>query len=146
VAATASSRDRAIDVALWLGAVACAGATVAYSLLVTPPAEAAATFGDKALHAAAYLATGLCLLLAAVWRPGRGQGPFPSSGPRIWAGIVVAGTAIELVQGLIPLRRAEALDIVADLVGASAALAVVALLRRAAAVEPIRLRRRSRRP
>jgi VanZ family protein len=61
--------------------------------------------------------TGL-LLLAAVWRPGRGDGAFPQAGEVIVGAIVALGIAIEVLQGEFFHRNANPRDVVADLAGA----------------------------
>ena len=129
---TSSRADRAIDAVLWAAGLLFAGITLVYSLVPTPPQDAFA-IGDKWLHTASYFATSLCLLLAAVWRPGRGDGPFPGWSPPGAVALVVAGAAIEVAQGLFTSRDAGLADVVADLVGVGAALLVHALLKKMAA-------------
>ena len=124
--------DRAIDAALWAAGLLFAGITLVYSLVVTPPQGGALAISDKSLHIASYFATCLCLLLAAVWRPGRGDGPFPTWGLRGAIALVAAGAAIELVQAAFTSRQAELADVMADLIGVSAALLMHGLLRRMA--------------
>jgi VanZ family protein len=128
----ASRADRAIDAALWTAGLLFAGITLTYSLAVTPPQSEALSISDESLHIAAYFATGLCLLLAAVWRPGRGDGPFPTWGLRAAVALVSVGAAVELAQGLFTSRQAELTDVLADLIGAGAALGLHELLRRRA--------------
>jgi VanZ family protein len=130
-----SRTDRAIDATLWGAGLLSAGITLAYSLVVAPPQSDAFTVSDKALHFAAYFATSLCLLLAAVWRPGRGDGPFPTWGLRGAMGLVAAGALIELVQGAFTARQPELIDVVADLLGVGAALLLHGLMRK---VTPVR--------
>ena len=125
-----TSADRAIDAALWTAGLAFAGITLVYSLLVSPPHSDAFAISDKSLHVAAYFATGMCLLLAAVWRPGRGDGPFPTWGVRGVVALVAAGVLIELVQAAFTSREAEFTDVVADLLGVSAALLLHGALRK----------------
>ena len=127
----ASRTDRAVDAALWAGGLAFAVITLVYSLVATPPQDALA-ISDKSLHIAAYFATSLCLLMAAVWRPGRGDGPFPTWGLRGAITLVAAGAAIELLQGAFTSRQAELTDVIADVIGMSAALGLHMLLRRRA--------------
>ena len=55
-------------------------------------------FADKIGHGLMYFATFLCFLLAAVWRPGRGDGLFPTMALPFAIGVVIAGTAIEVLQ------------------------------------------------
>jgi hypothetical protein len=127
-----SRTDRAIDAGLWASGLLFAGITLVYSLVVAPPEGGALAVGDKWLHAASYFATGLCLLLAAVWRPGRGDGPFPTWGVRGAVALVAAGALIELGQAAFTSRQAELADVAADLLGVSAALLVHAAIRKTA--------------
>jgi VanZ family protein len=93
-------------------------ATLSYSLVTTPPGADAFPLADKLLHAGCYaVVTGL-LLLAAVWRPGRGDGAFPQAGWVIVGAIVAFGIAIEVLQGAFFHRNADPRDAVADLAGA----------------------------
>ncbi|MDQ3991079.1 MAG: hypothetical protein M3245_02050, partial [Actinomycetota bacterium] len=66
--------SRAIDIALWAFSVVWMGLVVAISLFVRPPPFARVPQSDKALHALAYGMLTVAVLLAAVWRPGRGPG------------------------------------------------------------------------
>ena len=127
-----SRTDRLIDATLWAAGVLFAGITLVYSLLVVPPQGGAFAVSDKSLHIASYFATGMCLLLAAVWRPGRGDGPFPTWALRGAVALVAIGAAIEVLQGLFTSRHAEIADVVADLIGVSAALLVHGLIRKIA--------------
>lgn len=127
---TASRADRAIDAALWASGVLFAGVTLVYSLVVTPPQGGAFAVSDKSLHIASYFATSMCLLLAAVWRPGRGDGPLPSWGLRGAVALVAIGAAIEVLQAAFTPRQAEFADVLADLLGVSAALVVHAAFRK----------------
>jgi len=127
-----SRTDRAIDAALWAGGLLFAGITLAYSLVVAFPQGGDFEISDKSLHIASYFATGLCLLLAAVWRPGRGDGPFPTWGLRGAVALVAAGAAIEFIQGAFTSRQAELADVLADLIGVSAALMLHGLIRKIA--------------
>jgi len=127
-----SRTDRAIDAALWAGGLLFAGITLAYSLVVAFRQGGDFEISDKSLHIASYFATGLCLLLAAVWRPGRGDGPFPTWGLRGAVALVAAGAAIEFIQGAFTSRQAELADVLADLIGVSAALMLHGLIRKIA--------------
>nr|MBA2600248.1 hypothetical protein [Actinomycetota bacterium] len=90
------------------------------------------SLADKLGHGAMYLATFLCFLLAAVWRPGRGDGPFPTSGLFFAIGVVITGIVIEVLQELATTdRQAEPGDVRAEVIGVFAALAVHAWMRRA---------------
>jgi len=130
VSGVSPSTDRAIDAALWAAGFLFAGITLVYSLAVTPPQGGAFGLSDKWLHAVSYFATSLCLLLAAVWRPGRGDGPFSAWGVRGAAALVSAGGLVQVLQVAFTTRHAELADLVADAVGVSAALIVHAITRR----------------
>ncbi len=86
---------------------------------------------DLALHAAAYGPTTLSLLLAGVWRPGRGEGPFPKLTVAFIAAILVLGVVLELVQAfaLAGVREGEIADALANGIGVGAGAAVWSLLR-----------------
>jgi VanZ family protein len=121
--------DRAIDIALWLVAIACASATLWFSFGAPPPGANLFSGADKVEHALAYFATTLSFLFAAVWRPGRGDGRFSRLGLGFPAVAVAAGIVIEVIQGMSPPRSAEFVDVVAEVIGAGTATAVFCLVR-----------------
>ena len=86
---------------------------------------------DLLLHAVAYAPTTLSLLLAGVWRPGRGEGPFPKLTVTFIAGILALGVILELVQafGLAGLREGEIADGIANAVGVGVGAGIWAILR-----------------
>lgn len=97
----------------WLFIVLWAAVILLFSLTVPPPGVSA--LPDKLVHAAAY--AGLALLLRARLAAG-------GSRRAAALAIVVAvgyGAAIEGVQGLLPWRRADGWDLVANLIGAAVA-------------------------
>lgn len=109
---------------LWLALV-----TVICWLAFSPHPPQGADLGwDKANHAAAFATLAMVGLqcLRSRWRP-------------LWVLLALLGygVLIELVQSRIPGREADAMDVLADMVGAAIGLAVHALLawliRRAAA-------------
>jgi VanZ family protein len=114
-----SYRNR--DAVLWALAGLALGATLLYSLVTTPPGANAFPIADKLLHAGCYVVVTGSLLLAAVWRPGRGDGAFPQAGEVIVGAIVAFGIAIEVLQGAFFHRTADPRDVVANLAGASVA-------------------------
>jgi hypothetical protein len=68
-----------------------------------------------------YFATFFCFFLAAVWRPGRGDGPFPKKGLVFAFSVVAAGVAVALLQEFATTNRhAELGDVIAEVVGRSA--------------------------
>lgn len=118
-----------IEGALWGLTVACAAATFWFSFVAPPPGADLFSGADKVGHAIAYFATTLSFLLAAVWRPGRGPGPFPRLGLRFAVVAIAAGAIIEILQGMTASRSAQALDLVAEAVGTASALLVHSLVR-----------------
>jgi hypothetical protein len=117
------------DAALWLGAVASLAWLLVASLGPAPGILNAFHLADKVFHALHSALTTLLFLLAATWRPGRGPGLFPRSGPWIAIGAVALGAIIEVIQGSIG-RQADALDLLADAVGVAMAWGVWRHLRR----------------
>lgn len=116
-----ATRDRLIDAVLWLLAAGFASSTAYFSFGNAPSAAGAFPGADKFWHAVAYFLTVICVLLAAVWRPGRGPGIWPGTRWLIAAGAVTAGGTIELAQGL-TARGPELLDWVAEIVGVGMAV------------------------
>jgi VanZ family protein len=121
---TVSRRDRVIDALLWAAAALLVVGTVVFSLFVNPPSSR--TFGqlDDVEHFLSYFGTCLCLLLAAVWRPGRGDGIWPSRALAIGAVLFLGGVAIEFLQAMSGARQAQVSDAVADALGVACALAL----------------------
>ena len=122
-----STRPTAIDVAIWIAALAALGATLWYSLAAPPDADRLLG-SDKVAHAVAYAVDTLLLLFAVVWRPGRPQALVAWTVP-ILLGVATLGAAIEFAQDAVS-RDADPFDWVADLVGVAVAAAIFALLRR----------------
>jgi hypothetical protein len=123
--------SRFVDPALWAATALSAGLTLYLSLGPVPPAAGAFPNSDKVWHALFYGITTFLFVSAAVWRPGRGPGPFPRAGLAGIGLILVAGAAVEMLQGIMTdFRDPELLDWVAELIGVGVALAAVALLRR----------------
>jgi VanZ family protein len=118
-----------LDKLLWVLTALCAALTLVFSIGPVPPGMNGFPHADKLWHGLAYFTTSLLFLLAAVWRPGRGAGPFPRAG--IVAALLgsAAGGAVEVAQGFTALREPELLDWVAETVGILAALGLIVLLR-----------------
>ena len=126
----ATSRSRSIDAALWSATALSAGLTLYLSLGPVPPLAGAFPYSDKVWHALFYAVTTFLFRLAAVWRPGRGAGTFPRAGLVGVAAILLAGGAVELLQGVMTeYREPELWDWIAELLGVTVALAMLALLR-----------------
>ena len=118
-----------VDNALRAGSVILALAIVGFSL---GPAPEDPTFelSDKLIHGLAYFSQTLAVLLAWVGRPGRFAQPFQVAVSTTLV-IVAGGLFIELAQSLVS-RETEALDALANMVGAGLGLAVWSLLARPA--------------
>ena len=118
-----------VDNALRAGSVILAIAIVGFSL---GPAPEDPTFelSDKLTHGIAYFSQTLFVLLAWVGRPGRFAQPFQVAVSTTLV-IVAGGLFIELAQSLVS-RETEALDALANTVGAGLGLAVWSLLARPA--------------
>lgn len=79
-----------------------------------------------------YFATFFCFLLAAVWRPGRGDSPSPRKGLVFALSVVAAGVAMEVLQELATTSRHARLgDVLSEFIGAFGAFAIHAWMRRA---------------
>jgi VanZ family protein len=113
----------------WAVAWCLAALVLVLSLGPAPPGAESFPAADKVVHGLGYALTVLAFLLAAVWRPGSGPGPFP--GMAVWIVVlgIAAGGVIEAAQGLFFDRDAELADLLADAVGAGVAWAAFAALR-----------------
>ncbi len=118
-------RDRAVDGALWTLTVIFVGVTIWLSFGPTPPGAQAFPNADKVWHGVAYFVTTSSLLLAAIWRPGRGDGAFARLEALLLVVIVIAGGLVEVAQGALTKNRdADAVDWLVEIVAVVAALAV----------------------
>jgi len=139
------TREARIDVALWAAALLCALLTLWWSLAQLPPERELFRslwwslvslpserhlfrFFDKVEHGLAYFVTCLLLLLVAVWRPGRGDGPFAKWGAWVPVALIAAGGAIELLQSQIG-RDEQLGDWIAEIIAVGLAWGIVAALR-----------------
>ena len=137
MANAAAPSARSIDAALWAATALSGGLTVYLSLGPIPPGAGAFPNSDKVWHALFYGVTTFLFLLAAVWRPGRGPGPFPRAGLVGIGLILVAGGVVEALQGVVTeYRKPELLDWIAELLGVTVALGALALLRRSTERRP----------
>jgi hypothetical protein len=108
-----------VDALLWEAAGLVALLALLFSL---GPAPTLFTFSwiDKAQHVAGYATLCGLVLLAAVWRRGRGVGRFPNAAFIVCAAVTAYGWIIEFAQ--IPFGRdAAPWDGLADLAGVAAA-------------------------
>jgi hypothetical protein len=132
ISADPGSSQTARRTALWATTIGLALLTLLFSFGLRPPRTGAFPIADKFGHGAMYFATFLCFLLAAVWRPGRGDGPFPTKASLFAFSVVMAGIVIEVLQEVATAHRhAEVGDVHAEGIGAFGALAVQAWMRRA---------------
>ena len=121
-------RDVIIDIGLLALTAACVAATLWFSFVTQPPGVALFAGADEVGHAIAYFATTLSFLFAVVWRPGRGEGRFPRLGKWFLLAAIAGGGLIEILQGM-TLRDAEFNDLIAEAIGAGAAVVIFALVR-----------------
>jgi len=123
------SGARAVDGVLWLLAIVMLGTLIVLSVGPQPPLPDV-NLADKVLHAFAYAATIFVVLLAAVWRPGRGDGRFPKAGLILAGGLFMLGAGLELIQGLemFAPRSAEPGDAIANAAGVLGGLGVWTML------------------
>ena len=139
------SRETRIDVILWLAAFMCACVTLWWSLVQLPPARSAFRilwwslvslpserhlfrYFDKLEHGLAYFVTSLLLLLVAVWRPGRGDGPLARWGAWLPVTLIVVGGGIEVLQSFTG-RDAQLGDWIAEIIAVALAWGTMAALR-----------------
>jgi VanZ family protein len=118
-----------LDIFLWALTAFSAALTLVFSFELSAPGLDGFRHADKMWHVLAYFTTSLLFLLAAVWRPGRGAGPFPHAGIVFALIGSAAGGLVEFAQGFTATRDPELLDWLAEIVGILAALGVVVVLR-----------------
>jgi VanZ family protein len=118
-----------VDKALQVGSVVLALEIVGFSLGPAPE-EPTLEISDMVIHAIAYFSQTLAVLLAWVGRPGRYTQPFQTAVSATLV-IVAGGLFIELMQSLVS-RETEALDALANTLGAGMGLALWTLLARPA--------------
>jgi VanZ family protein len=122
---------RAVDGALWALSGVLLLAIVVLSLGPKGPPQPF-SLADKMWHALAYAALTGCLLLAAVWRPGRGSGWLAGRAWAIAVGAALLGTILEVAQAFDPFadRHGDLGDWLANTVGVLAAFGAWRVLRR----------------
>jgi VanZ family protein len=121
---------RAVDGALWALSGVLLLAIVVLSLGPEGPPEPF-SLADKMWHAVAYAALTGCLLLAAVWRPGRGSGWLAGRAWAIALGAALLGTFLEVAQAFDPFadRHGDVGDWLANTLGLLAAFGAWRVLR-----------------
>jgi VanZ family protein len=131
-------REHRLDLALWSIVALSIASTVVLSF-VEPPGAGLGHGIDKVQHALAYFVTMLTALLAAVWRPGRGPGPFPGARWLIAAGALACGALIEIVQSVSTTnRQGDVRDWLAEVAGVGLALVVQLVLEQRSSAQPAR--------
>ncbi len=130
----ARRRSAWIDVGIFAFALGATALTLWYSMGPTPPGNGSA----HGLHAAAYFVNTFAVLLAVVFRPGRGSGRSDGWTLAIALGMLLLGGVLEILQGTFFGRDAELADWVADAVGVALAALVFTALRRTLREQPLR--------
>ena len=128
---TAPNPSRLVDALLWAAVAGLSALTVLFSIRDVAPDIHGFSGADKIGHGVMYFAVLVPLLFAAVWRPGRGDGPLPNGLPWLALGLVAIGVGMEGVQAaFFPSRSAEFLDVVAESLGVAGAVLVFLVARR----------------
>ncbi len=99
-----------------------------WSIVSLPSERHLFRFFDKLEHGLAYYVTSLLLVLVAVWRPGRGDGPFARWGVWVLVAMIAAGAGIEVLQSFLG-RDAQMGDWIAEIIAVALAWGTVAALR-----------------
>jgi VanZ family protein len=120
---------RLVDALLWGLSAFLIVSSVVLSIDPEPDVYYGLDLTDGALHLLGYGGLTGTLLLAAVWRPGRGRGRFPRAAPLVVAGTVLLGAAIEVAQAFVPGRTSDWRDFVANVLGITLALTGWATMR-----------------
>jgi VanZ family protein len=132
-----AGREHRLDLMLWTVFAISIALTFVLSF-VEPPASRFGHGIDKAQHAFAYFVTMLAVLLAAVWRPGRGPGRFPAARWLIAAGALAAGALIEVLQSASTTnRQGDVRDWLAEVAGVGLALIALGVLERRSSAHPV---------
>jgi hypothetical protein len=125
---TVRPAGRVVDVLLWAAALALLTWIVVVSLGPVPSAAPDFAWSDKAYHAAHHAVLAGLLLLAAVWRPGRGPGRWPDRAPVLVIGVIAFGAVLELLQAFVG-RQPDVVDLLADATGVLVAALLWRLVR-----------------
>jgi len=118
---TRSRGSQLFDAALWAASLGLFVLSLVFSWGPPPPSPNVSWF-DKVWHGLGYGALTGTLLLAAVWRPGRGPGRFPRTGLRVALLVLALAWLTEVLQA--PFGRdASPTDGLVDFIGVAVALA-----------------------
>ncbi len=129
-------REHRLDLMLWAVVALSIAATVTLSF-VEPPGSGLGHGIDKVQHALAYFVTMFAILLAAVWRPGRGSGLFPGGRWWIAGGALAGGAFIEVLQSASTTnRQGDVRDWLAEVAGVGLALLALRVLERRSSPHP----------
>ena len=119
---TRSARSLLLDAALWTASFVLFVLSIVFSWGVPPEIGPHFDWVDKAWHFLGYGALTGTLLLAAVWRPGRGRGRFPRAGLSVALLVLAVAWLTEALQS--PFGRdVETMDALADLAGVTLSFA-----------------------
>jgi hypothetical protein len=127
---TRSDVERRIDAALWGLVVVSVLMTLFWALGPRPPGARLFPRADKVFHALAFATMLGTFMLAAIWRPGRGTGPYPEAYAPAVATLLALGLVIELLQGELLGRDADLLDVAAEVLGMVAVTGALSWWRR----------------
>ena len=102
-----------VEGALWLALIFLLAMGVATGLSTTTVRGPFQPF----LHAGGSMLLTVFFLMAAVWRPGRGDGWFPNGGLTVAAVVLMVGVGIEVAQSSWNIEVGSLEDIAADAAG-----------------------------
>lgn len=134
-----SAKSRLLDLALWGASFILLILSLVLSWGPPPQLGPRLDWSDKAWHLLGYAALCGTLLLAAVWRPGRGGGRFAGAGLGVPVLVLVVAWFTEALQA--PFHRdVQLLDALADLAGVTAGFLAWKVVSRSAPAQRPRLR------
>lgn len=108
---------RLLDLSIWASAAGSFCSLIAASWGPAPWFLVAFPGTDHLFHFTGYFLATFFLLLAAVWHPWRGRGPFEGMKAWLLAGTISIAAAVEIGQLAAHQRTPDALDAVANLAG-----------------------------
>jgi hypothetical protein len=120
---TRDAGSRALDIGLWAASAVLFGLSLVLSWGPPPDIGPDFDWADKIWHFLGYGALTGSLLLAAVWRPGRGEGRFPRAGLTLALLVLAVAWLTEALQA--PFGRDfDPTDGLADLAGVGLAYVI----------------------